>query len=73
MPITILSSREFSQHPALAKKAAEHGPVYITCRGTPTHVLLTIADYRRLSGGTGDHHEQVVSTFASPKSVTIHP
>jgi len=62
MPITTLSSREFSQNPAYAKKAAENGPVYITCRGTPTHVLLTIADYRRLNG----EKRSIVDILAMP-------
>src|ERR1700687_2578494 len=34
-----------------AKKAAQRGPVFITDRGRPAHVLLTIEDYRRLAGG----------------------
>ena len=31
-----------------AKRAAAQAPVIITDRGRPTHVLLSIADYRRL-------------------------
>jgi prevent-host-death family protein len=31
-------------------KAAARGPVFIADNGRPTHVLLTIADYRRLTG-----------------------
>lgn len=31
-----------------AKRAAATGPVVITDRGKPSHVLLTIADYRHL-------------------------
>lgn len=44
-----LSSREFNQDTGGAKRAAEAGPVYITDRGRPSHVLLTFADYQRLS------------------------
>jgi hypothetical protein len=33
------------------KKAAGRGPVFITDRGWPAHVLLTIEDYQRLAGG----------------------
>ena len=36
--------------PTRAKKAAKSGPVFITDRGTPAHVLLSIEDYRRLTG-----------------------
>ena len=48
MPITTLSSREFSQNTGRAKKAAQSGPVFITDRGRQTHVLLSIEEYRRL-------------------------
>ena len=47
---TQLSSREFNQDTSGAKKAAEHGPVYITDRGRPAHVLLTFDAYRELVG-----------------------
>ena len=48
--ITTLSSREFNQHASEAKKAADKGPVFITDRGRPAHVLLCIEDYRQLVG-----------------------
>ncbi len=51
MTITTLSSREFNQHASDAKKAANKGPVFITDRGRPAHVLLSIEDYRKLTGG----------------------
>ncbi len=50
MSITTLSSREFNQDTSRAKKAARHGPVFVTDRGRPSHVLLTIEEYRRLTG-----------------------
>jgi prevent-host-death family protein len=50
MPITTLSSREFNQDTSRAKKAAKAGPVFITDRGQPAHVLLSIEDYRKLTG-----------------------
>lgn len=50
MTITTLSSREFNQDTGGAKKAAANGPVFITDRGRPAHVLLTIEDYMRLTG-----------------------
>jgi prevent-host-death family protein len=49
--ITTLSSREFNQDTSRAKKAANAGPVFITDRGEPAHVLLNIDEYRRLTGG----------------------
>jgi PHD/YefM family antitoxin component YafN of YafNO toxin-antitoxin module len=51
MPITTFSSREVNQDLGRAKKAALHGPVIITDRGKPAHVLLSIEEYRRLTGG----------------------
>ncbi len=51
MTITTLSSREFNQDTSRAKKAASLGPVFITDRGTPAHVLLSIESYQRLTEG----------------------
>ncbi len=51
MAVTRLTSREFNQDTGRAKKAARRGPVFITDRGRPAHVLLTIDDYQRLAGG----------------------
>ena len=50
MPITTMTSREFNQDASRAKKAAVDGPVFITDRGKPAHVLLNIEDYRKLTG-----------------------
>ena len=50
MAVTTLSSREFNQDTSRAKKAARRGPVFITDRGRPAHVLLSIEEYRKLAG-----------------------
>ena len=50
MNITTLSSREFNQDVGRAKKAAAHGPVFVTDRGRPAHVLLSMEQYRQLTG-----------------------
>jgi prevent-host-death family protein len=50
MTITTLSSREFNQDTSRAKKAALNGPVFITDRGKPAHVLLSIEEYQRITG-----------------------
>ncbi len=47
--ITTLSSRAFNQDASGAKKAALNGPVFITDRGRPAHVLMSIDDYQKLS------------------------
>ncbi len=54
MAITTLSSREFNQDTSRAKKAADSGPVFITDRGKPAHVLLSIEEYQRLTGAPAD-------------------
>lgn len=50
MTITTLSSRELNQDIGRAKRAALEGPVFITDRGTPAHVLLSYEEYQRLTG-----------------------
>lgn len=50
MTITTLSSRQFNQDASKAKKAAQSGPVIITDRGKPAHVLLTFDDYKKITG-----------------------
>lgn len=60
MTITTVSSREFNQDSGRAKKAAALGPVIITDRGKPSHVLLTIDHYRQLVG----QHANIVDLLA---------
>nr|WP_281719444.1 type II toxin-antitoxin system Phd/YefM family antitoxin [Nitrosomonas nitrosa] len=48
MPTTTLTSRAFNQDTSGAKKAADKGPVIITDRGRPAHVLLSFEDYKKL-------------------------
>jgi prevent-host-death family protein len=62
MTITTLSSREFNQDASKAKKAAKSGPVFITDRGRPAHVLLTIEEYRKLTGESAN----IIDLLAMP-------
>ena len=62
--VTRVSSREFNQDTAGAKKAAAGGPVYITDRGRPAHVLLSYHEYERLLGAG-----QVLDRLAEPAGV----
>ncbi len=62
MTITTLSSREFNQDASRAKKAARNGPVIITDRGRPAHVLLSIREYQRLTGS----HQKIADLLAMP-------
>ena len=50
MKVTTFSSREFNQAASQAKRAANDGPVFITDRGKPAHVLMSMAHYQHLSG-----------------------
>lgn len=50
MSITTISSREFDRNAGGARKAAAAGPVVITDRGRPAHVLLTFDAYQELVG-----------------------
>ena len=52
MTVTTLSSREFNQDASGAKRATSKGPVVITDRGRPAHVLLTIEAYEKLTRKT---------------------
>jgi prevent-host-death family protein len=52
MSVVTMTSREFNQSTNEAKKAALKGPVFITDRGEPSHVLLSIDEYRKLTGKT---------------------
>ena len=61
---TQISSREFNQDTSGAKKAAERGPVYITDRGRPAHVLMTFDAYEELTGGN-----RVIDLLAEPAGV----
>ncbi len=50
MTITTVTSRELNQDVTRAKRATQNGPVIITDRGQPSHVLLSIDDYLALAG-----------------------
>jgi prevent-host-death family protein len=67
MAITTLSSREFNQDASRAKKAAKRGPVFITDRGRPAHVLLTIEEYRRIT----NKQENIVDLLSMPEAVEV--
>lgn len=44
-----ISSRQFNQNIGQAQRAAQKEPVFITNRGVPTYVLLSKAEYDRLT------------------------
>ena len=56
---TTMSAREFNRDVSQAKRQASQGPVVITDRGEPSFVLLSIAEYRRLSQDKGSLVERL--------------
>lgn len=48
--MSIVSARTFNQSPSRVKAMAADGPVFVTDRGKPTLVLLSMDDYERLRG-----------------------
>ncbi len=71
MTITTLSSRKLNQDIGRTKLAAALGPVLITDRGKPAHVLLSIEAYQRLVGGT----RTLAESLAMPGmgNIDFHP
>lgn len=60
--MTIMSSREFNQDTSGAKRAASEGPVFITDRGKPSHVLLSMEEYLKLANKSSN----IIETLAMP-------
>jgi len=50
-----------------AKRAAQTGPVFITARGKPAHVLLSIEEYERLT----HQHRNIADALAMPEGADI--
>jgi prevent-host-death family protein len=67
MTIVTVTSREFNQDVSRIKRAALNGPVFITDRGHPAHVLLTIQDYQKLTAT----QENIIDLLAMPNSSDI--
>lgn len=64
-----IGSREFNQDVSAAKRLARVEPVFVTDRGRPTHVLMSIEDYRRLSG----EKESILDLLALPGPDVAEP
>lgn len=67
--MTTLSSREFNQDAARAKREAKKGPVFITDRGKPALVLLSIEEYERLAGPK----RTIVDILSMPEDIEFDP
>lgn len=62
MEITTISSRDFNQDVSRAKRASLKGPVFITDRGRPAHVLLTVEQYQQLTR----QQENIIDLISMP-------
>ncbi len=69
MAIKTVSSREFNQDISSAKRAASSGPVFITDRGKPAHVLLTFEQYQRITSG----HRSIVDMLGMSDELDFEP
>lgn len=67
MAVITLSSRDFNQGVSEAKRAANDGPVFITDRGKPAHVLMSIELYQRLTRG----QQKIADLLAMPGAAEI--
>lgn len=67
MTITTISSREFNQAGSEAKRAASKGPVFITDRGRPAHVLMSFEEYQRLT----KQRRNIADALAMPELADI--
>ena len=67
MGMTTTNRRTFTQDASGATRAAQDGPVFITDRGKPAHVLLSIEAYRRLTG----RQESILDLLADPEAADV--
>lgn len=58
----VIGSREFNQDVSAAKRIARLEPVFVTDRGRPTHVLMSIQTFRQMSG----QRESILDLLAMP-------
>ena len=65
----VISSRDFNQDVSQAKRVARLEPVFVTDRGKPTHVLMSIDAFRQLTG----HSESIVDLLAMPGLADVEP
>ena len=63
----VISSRDFNQDVSQAKRSARIAPVFITDRGKPTHVLMSIEDWRRMNGD----RETIIDLLAMPRLAEV--
>jgi len=64
-----VTSRAFNQDVSQAKRLARIEPVFVTDRGRPTHVLLSIDAFRQLTGSG----ETLADLLAMDDLVAVEP
>jgi len=69
MSISTFSSREFNQDVTREKKAAKHGPVFITEGGNPSHVLLAFNDYKKIT----NKKKNIVEIISMSEDIDFDP
>lgn len=67
MGTIIFSSREFNQDVSKAKREALKGPVFITDRGRPSHVLISIEVWQKIAQSEAG----IVDLLAMPEGADI--
>lgn len=65
----VITSRAFNQDVSQAKRLARVEPLFVTDRGRPTHVLLSIDAFRQLAGET----ETLVDLLAMEQPIAAEP
>lgn len=73
MGIHYFTSRDFNRDPGRAKKAADDGTVFITNRAEPTHVLMRIEDFRRLTHAKGTIVDRLAMPAEGPDVTAFDP
>ena len=62
-----VSSRELNQALSRVKKSSLTDPVIITDRGRPSHVMMSYAEYQRLTG----KRTSIVERLSSPEAAQV--
>lgn len=65
----VVTSRAFNQDVSQAKRLARTEPVFVTDRGKPTHVLLSMDAFRQLAGQS----ETLIDLLAMDEPVAFEP
>jgi len=68
---TRVTSRDFNREPSRVKKAALQGPVVVTERGEPSMVVMSYAEYQRLTGNGRTLYDLMASLPELPDTPEI--